>query len=432
MEVLYEIASDIKYRREAFGAAVLIGHSKETRFFNHAAAVVIEQFSRASTLADAERGANRVLGEVHDHRPLLELLRQTKIIAKSSGAEGSAQMFFTENFDFADDRLHAPLGVELELTLKCMRRCTYCAYDSSPSVDTESEFDRTTLSELLHSLDQLGVFYVRFTGGDPLTRPDAMDILEDADQLGFGIAVASDLSVLTDEHVFRLSQLKNLTALQTTLDGPTLDVADEFRGTGNFRRTTEGIARLREARVPIIVGTVLTTRNHRSVYETARLLSQWDVSYCVSPLYDAGRANAQQPLIPSDDELTIAYEQFAAAIDDGLVRAADPGWHVIAEAVPRDARHALWAGQPWLVRSPDRLMRIDPTGRCYTSIHLKNILGDNVYVGRWPSDGLLEMWQSAPLLQELRRSRRRSSYYGDVIDIRQLTRHGKELSHDRQ
>jgi len=106
--------------------------------------------------------------------------------------------FFTDTVDFAEDRLHAPLGIEFELTLRCMRRCLYCAYESSPEVQTAHELSRETYRSLFAKLASSGVFYLRFTGGDPLTRPDSLDILRDADTHHFGLAVASDLTALNE------------------------------------------------------------------------------------------------------------------------------------------------------------------------------------------------------------------------------------------
>jgi MoaA/NifB/PqqE/SkfB family radical SAM enzyme len=334
----------------------------------------------------------------------------------------SVTAFFTDVFDFEEDRLHSPLGIELELTLKCMRRCSYCAYRSAPDVSTKSDLRRETYQQLFRKFAQIGVFYLRFTGGDPLTRVDCLDILRDADEYHFGLAIASDLSVFEEAHAEQLGQLKNLTALQTTLDGPTPAIADELRGSGNFRRVSQGLKLLAKHDVPTIVGTILTKRNISSIYQTAQYLSQWDISWCVSPLYSAGRGQSCADLIPDDSDLANAAEQFSRAVGDRLVKPADPGWHAFAHSANLSVKTQLWAGQPWFVRSPDRILRVDPAGRCYTSVHLKELIGDEVYVGLINSENLISLWNNAPLLNELRSGRQRNSYFGDVLDIREIRR----------
>ena len=421
----YVLADGLKYRREYFGGILYDSLSKTTRFFNHAAAYTLEAFRLPIRVADASQAIQHILSEPSFATPFIEELIASGVIAPFADANHTnSRMFFTDISEFPEDRLWSPLGVELELTLRCMRRCGYCSYDSSPTVEVAGQLDTSTYSQILRRLDQIGVCYIRFTGGDPLTREDTLDILSDADKLGFAIAIASDLTILTDSHINRLSALRNLTALQTTLDGPTAEVADEFRGHGNFRRVLTGIERLRRNGIPVIVGTVLTKHNAPVIYATAQLLARFDVAYCVSPLYAAGRGRLLSDSIPDDDDLTTAYEQFAAAVSDGLVRPGDPAWRTLTDRTPADLRHTLWAGQPWLVRSPDRLLRIDPFGRCYTSVHLKEVYGDDVYVGHVPRSDPLQVWHSAPLLNALRSVRQPNAYFGDVVDIRNLQKEG--------
>lgn len=427
MNSLHVLSSDINYRREWFGGIVYSSISKETRFFNHAAAFAIEQFSKPISIAFARKAIQPLLKKSEELDPFFLSLKKDKIIAPQANNDSIGRFFFTNHTDFKDSRFYSPLGVELELTLKCMRKCLYCAYDSSPDVSTAKQLTREDYSILFQQLREAGVFYLRFTGGDPLTRSDSLDIISDADQFQFAVALASDLTVLRTEQAKRLGSFKNLTALQTTLDGHTAEIADKLRGPGNFHRVTRGISLLRENNVPVIVGTVLTKLNLNNIYEIAKYLSKWNVAYCVSPLYDAGRGRSLRNLIPSDDELTHAYEQFAAAVNDGLVRAADPGWSAIAEATTANIRHALWSGQPWLIRSPDRLLRVNPFGHCYTSIHLKEVIGNEIYVGKLPGNDILKIWNSAPLLNKLRAVRQKSRYYGDVIDIRQVNKNMEEL-----
>jgi MoaA/NifB/PqqE/SkfB family radical SAM enzyme len=406
----YVLTRDRIYRRESFGGILFSQTSKETRFYNHAAALVIESFLAPRLLAD-EAFAARLLAD-----GALEPAR----------ASATGRAFFTDCFDFADDRVRTPLGVELELTLRCMRSCRYCAYESRPDVDTSRDLSRATYRALFEKLAQAGVLYLRFTGGDPLTRADGLDIVADADAHHFGLAIASDLTVFEPWHAERLAQLWNLVCLQTTLDGPTPAIADRLRGSGNFRRVTSALDVLAAHGVPVVVGTILTRHNVGAIYETGKLLSRWPVAWCVSPLYAAGRGRDCEAAIPDDADLAAAQAQFARAIDEGLVRPADPAWRVLAARQDGARPPGLWDAQPWLVRSPDRVLRVDPAGRGYTSIHLKEVLHDNVYIGSVLDTDLVTLWNDSPLLRELRHRRVRNPYFGEVFDIRTLTQRSQE------
>lgn len=421
MSDLFVLSDNLKYRREHFGGVVLDNTSKETHFFNHVAAYAIEKLKKPTSINNIKKHLSSFVEKNIDYEVFFKSLIDLSIITKTTNTTHSkSELYFTYTNEFCKNNLHSPLAVELELTLKCMRNCVYCAYDSSPYVDTENQLCSGDYENILKQLKKAGVFYIRFTGGDPLTRMDSLDIMSIADSLGFGFAVASDLTVLSEQQAKMLGKFNNLISLQTTLDGSKPDIADKLRGRGNYRQTLKGISLLREQGIPLIVGTILNKYNVNDIYNIAKLLSEFDVMYCVSPLYDAGRARTQRELIPTNDDLAHAYDQFASAINDGLVRPADPGWEILAQPLDREKRDALWHSQPWLVRSPDRIMRVDPTGRCYTSIHLKEVIKDDIYVGTLPETDVIELWNKSPLLNTLRSNSENNEYYGNVLDIREM------------
>lgn len=378
------LAPEYTYRREWFGGLLFDHGSKQTRFYNHAAALTIESLLSPS--------AAEVDGE------FLEQLRLERIAIPCDEARPPARAFFRDVCEFEPDRFHAPLVAELEITLACKRRCSYCACDARPDVPVNRELPRATYQRILDKLAHAGVLYLRLTGGDPLTRDDCLDILADADRLPFGLLLASDLTRFDASIARRLARLRNLIALQTTLDGPTASIADELRGHGNYKRVTTALDMLSRHGVPLIVVTIVSKRNVGYLYETARLLSHWPVAWCVAPLRAVGRGRDVAALVPGERELELAREQFARAVAEQLVRPADPAWPDRPAALPEQR-----VGLPSLVRAPDRVLRIDPRGRCYTSMHCRDAISDEVYVGNIVSDDVLAVWNHAPLLDALRR-----------------------------
>jgi MoaA/NifB/PqqE/SkfB family radical SAM enzyme len=380
----------------------------------------IEQFAVPTDLAGAACKVEQVVDSPDGVSKLISQLLADGIVKEVTQAgDEIGRTFFTHISDFPTDRLQAPLGVECELTLRCMRRCTYCAYESSPDIRTSGELTYDDWAQILQRLQNDGVFYVRFTGGDPLTRPDSIAIARKASELGFGVSIASDLTVLSAQQAKELASLDNLLALQTTLDGPNQQVAESQRGPGNFGRVLQGLDLLQRAGVPVIVGTVVTTLNASTVGDIARLLSKYKniIGYCVSPLYDAGRGQSVKHLIPSADDLASAYEQFAEAVARGVVPPADPAWEPLAATLAPEERRGLWSDQTTIVRSPDRLLRLDPLGRAYTSIHVKGSIGENVFIGNIKDTELSEMWNYSTVLNALRTRRRTHPYFGDIVDI---------------
>lgn len=422
---LYRLHDQIKYRSEPFGCTIIRLDLQETRFYNEAGAQIIALFRQARTMADVSAAlAPSTDEERNSCRIFVEELAHAGVIAACDDDERSAAAWFESGRDPHHPSVASPLGVEIELTLKCGRACSYCAYEALPTFSTEGELDTGAWIEILHRLRNAGIFFVRFTGGDPLLRPDFSELLAAADALGFVITVGSDLTVLDDAAVAALASASNLYALQTTLDGPTAAVADRLRGRGNFDKVVAGVARLKKAGVPVIVGTVLSKHNVGEVYETAKLMGGLGVDgYCVAPLYAAGRgqSRAMRALVPDNDDLAAAAAAFDRAVQEGLVQPADPAWLETASADDDAKIGRIWEDQPHLVRVPNQLIRIDPRGRVYSSIKLKPTLREDVYLGDIRDQDLIEIWNESPLLQTLRSLPSRPSYFGDVIDVRDPT-----------
>lgn len=411
----FVLSEDFSYRREAFGASVFCASDHSVRFFDHAAATCIEAlFSPARP----DVAITRLAGQFQDSmalRTFVEGAVASRMFVEGNDPHPAAQQFYTDRTRFHRSHLVAPLAIEFELTLRCRRVCTYCAYDSHPGVSPRGELALAQYEDAFRAARAAGVFYLRFTGGDPLLRADALEIITLASDMGFSVAVASDLSLITDAQITGLAALPNLTFLQTTLDGPDPETADMQRGHGSFRCVVSGIRRLRQSGVPVMVGTVLTSVNKSRIYETALALQPLDVSYCVSPLYSAGRGRMLEALIPSNADLAEAYEQFARAVSDGLVRPADPGWRAIAESASPAARETLWRSQPWLIRSPDRILRITPHGQAYAGIQAKEMLGEEVKVGNVLESSIDRIWNESTTLNALRQQASEHEYYGNVL-----------------
>lgn len=414
-DALYVLSNDCSYRREACGASVFRASDHSLRFFDHAAALCIEAFFTPRRLDEAIQQLAWLFSEPMAVRAFAEEVMGCGMLVEGTVPHVTDQQFYTDRTLFHRSHLVAPLAMEFELTLRCRRVCTYCAYESHPGVNPEGELGLEQYQEAFRTAKAAGVFYLRFTGGDPLLRPDALQIITLASEMGFSVAVASDLSLISDAQIEALASLRTLTFLQTTLDGPDPETADMQRGHGNYRSVISGIRRLREAGVPVMVGTVLTSVNKSRIYETARTLQPFDVSYCVSPLYSAGRGRRLERLIPSDADLAEAYGQFANAVSDGLVRPADPGWRAIAEGASAEAREILWRSQPWLIRSPDRILRITPTGQAYAGIQAKELLGEEVNVGNILRSSIDEIWNKSDTLNMLRERSTEHEYYGNVF-----------------
>src|SRR5215470_3666673 len=81
-----------------------------------------------------------------------------------------------------------PLALVAELTHRCPLHCVYC---SNPLELTrrEQELPTQTWVQLFAEAAKAGVLQVDFTGGEPLARPDIMELVRAARQSGLYVSL---------------------------------------------------------------------------------------------------------------------------------------------------------------------------------------------------------------------------------------------------
>ena len=151
------------------------------------------------------------------------------------------------------DRLYrgqpmALTGAFIRVTDACNLRCSQCYVDSfGPLSSKKNELTTEELRALLTEIKDLGGHTVTLSGGEPLLRPDMVDLVEfGARDLGLRIKLNSNGTLLLGKDVAeRLAP--HLHELQVSLDGVSPKVHDAVRGRGTHASTLRGITRYLEA-----------------------------------------------------------------------------------------------------------------------------------------------------------------------------------------
>ena len=137
----------------------------------------------------------------------------------------------------------------------CNLACEHCLVSSGPSRDQGLETGR-----ILSAIDQavaLGISRVFFTGGEPLARPDILDLCSHVvDRHRRELVVLTNGTMLKGKRLDTLARLASVDVstttpdgqdagpglrLQVSLDGASPEVNDPIRGAGSFDRIVEGI-----------------------------------------------------------------------------------------------------------------------------------------------------------------------------------------------
>ncbi len=116
------------------------------------------------------------------------------------------------------ERVHRSLRISI--VDKCDLRCTYCMPEDQHFLKREELMTReeiTTVARLF--VERYGITKIRLTGGEPLVRPDAVDIVQDMVQLGVSIGLTTNAMTL-DRHLDGLinAGLKSINISLDTFD----------------------------------------------------------------------------------------------------------------------------------------------------------------------------------------------------------------------
>src|ERR1700730_19262497 len=75
-----------------------------------------------------------------------------------------------------NSELTNPLALIAELTHRCPLHCVYCS-NPLELQSRANELDTQTWSRIFREAAELGVLQTDFTGGEPLTRTDVLDLV---------------------------------------------------------------------------------------------------------------------------------------------------------------------------------------------------------------------------------------------------------------
>ncbi len=125
------------------------------------------------------------------------------------------------------------------VTKQCNLRCVHCYASADPRPDPDELTTREGMA-LLEDLARFGCPVVLFSGGEPLMRPDILDLIHRAVELGMR-AVLSTNGVLIDRALARELKKLGLSYVGISMDGLE-EVHDRFRGVkGAFKKAMEAV-----------------------------------------------------------------------------------------------------------------------------------------------------------------------------------------------
>lgn len=196
-----------------------------------------------------------------------------------------------------------PYIVIWEVTRACQLKCVHCRADAQNKPDPR-ELSPEEGIKLIDQIYEMNNPMLVFTGGDCMMREDLFDLAEYAIKKGMRVSMTpSATDNVTKEKMERAKEV-GLSRWAFSLDGPTPEIHDYFRGTpGSFDLTIEKVKYLNELNMPLQLNTVISKYNYDHLEQMAELMKELKVvMWYIFLLVPTGRGQLDACLSPAEHE----------------------------------------------------------------------------------------------------------------------------------
>jgi MoaA/NifB/PqqE/SkfB family radical SAM enzyme len=153
--------------------------------------------------------------------------------------------------------LHVPALAIVSITKRCNLNCKGC-YARAQHRDAAPEMDATKLGQVIAEASELGVSFALIAGGEPLTRPEILDITARHPEMIFPLFTNG---LLVDEAMIARFKAQRQVVPVLSLEGHQIET-DARRGEGVYGHVLDTMAALRKAGVFFGCSITLTRYNY--------------------------------------------------------------------------------------------------------------------------------------------------------------------------
>jgi MoaA/NifB/PqqE/SkfB family radical SAM enzyme len=148
-----------------------------------------------------------------------------------------------------------PRRLSVELTNVCNLHCSYCLRDEEALYHTPADFLATEFFESIvqQASESFGITHVIFTGGEPTLHPHFGQILAITQKNGLKASFVTNGWNFEKIWPKLLAYRDAVTHVAFSLDGPTREEHDRWRGEGSFVRLVRAFSRCFAGGLPFVV-----------------------------------------------------------------------------------------------------------------------------------------------------------------------------------
>lgn len=197
----------------------------------------------------------------------------------------------------------APFLVIWETTRACDLACRHCRAEAVPHRDPR-ELTTEEARALMRRARDFGRPLFVLTGGDPLKRPDTVELVRHGASIGLRMAMTPSGTPLMTEEVVRRLKEAGLARLAVSLDGSTPEIHDAFRGVeGSWSWTVRMLVAARAMGLSTQVNTTVGRHNRGDFDALCQLMRGLGIAlWSVFFLVPTGRARLRDLTSPEEFE----------------------------------------------------------------------------------------------------------------------------------
>jgi pyrroloquinoline quinone biosynthesis protein E len=196
-----------------------------------------------------------------------------------------------------------PLALIAELTHRCPLHCVYCS-NPLELQNRADELPTDVWTRVFREAAEAGVLQADFTGGEPLTRPDIIELVRAARAAGLYVSLVTSGLPLDEPRLVQLIAA-GLDHIQLSFQGAREETANAISGTKAHAQKLRVLEWFKKVRVGITLNFVIHRRNIDQIEEMLALAessSAGRVEFANVQYYGWAFANREQ-LLPSRIQL---------------------------------------------------------------------------------------------------------------------------------
>lgn len=196
-----------------------------------------------------------------------------------------------------------PNVCQFELTFGCGLHCRHCYTDcyNKPAY-LKKELNTEQVKFILDKVYNTGVIWACFTGGDPLTREDFLELYSYAKEKGFIVTVFTNAYSMTKKIADYLKKRPPF-VIEVTLNAVTEDLYEKISQVrGSFKKAMKGIELILKAKLALKIKTQITKDNFKELPKIKKFIENLGLEF--QPSFDL-HARLNGDLAPCSLRITL-------------------------------------------------------------------------------------------------------------------------------